>query len=176
MVIRLPISATYDAPINWMRYRIRAITYHIGMEVTSGHYRTMVRTQQSSTSQEGLAIPVTGHKQPLSFPQLSPEKKQLIKSKTPALPMEEVFKLIQEIQACLQDGRVTLKFHSLKKMSTDTTTAVPFLWTVSHRVAPNLWHLLQRLASRSTLAHMIFLGIHIITLRLIPFSWPNKLS
>ena len=39
---------------------------------------------------------------------------------------------------------------SLRKMSNDTEKAVPFLWTVSHRVAPNLWHLLQRLAFHSS--------------------------
>ena len=31
-----------------LRYSIEAITYHIGMQVTSGHYRTMVRTQQNT--------------------------------------------------------------------------------------------------------------------------------
>ena len=80
----------------------------------------------------------------------SPEKKQLIQSKTPPLPLEEVFKTIQEIKTCLEDSWVTLKFHSLRKMSTETDKAVPFLWTVSHRVAPNLWHLLQRLAFHSS--------------------------
>ena len=80
----------------------------------------------------------------------SPERKQLIQSKTPPMPMEEVLKTIQEIKTCLEDSRVTLKFHSLRKMSTDTDKAVPFLWTVSHRVAPNLWHLLQRLAFHSS--------------------------
>ena len=44
----LPVSPTHDAPIDWIRYSIEAITYHIGMQVTSGHYRTMVRTQQTT--------------------------------------------------------------------------------------------------------------------------------
>ena len=44
----LPVSPTQDAPIHWIRYSIEAITYHIGMRVTSGHYRTMVRTQQNT--------------------------------------------------------------------------------------------------------------------------------
>ena len=44
----LPVSPTHDAPIHWIRYSIEAITYHIGMRVTSGHYRTMVRTQQNT--------------------------------------------------------------------------------------------------------------------------------
>ena len=44
----LPFSPTHEAPIHWIRYSIEAITYHIGMRVTSGHYRTMVRTQQNT--------------------------------------------------------------------------------------------------------------------------------
>lgn len=48
LTIDLPISAMYDEPITWTRYQIQAITYHIGMEVTSGHYRTMVKTVKGS--------------------------------------------------------------------------------------------------------------------------------
>ena len=43
--VELPIADTYHAPITWNRYQIQALTYHIGMMVTSGHYRTMVRVQ-----------------------------------------------------------------------------------------------------------------------------------
>ena len=42
--VELPFSASYAAPITWNRYQIQAITYHIGMQVTSGHYRTLVKT------------------------------------------------------------------------------------------------------------------------------------
>ena len=50
LTVDLPISATCDAPIIWTRYQIQAITYHIGMEVTSGHYRTMVKTVKDSST------------------------------------------------------------------------------------------------------------------------------
>ena len=43
--VELPTADTYHAPITWNRYQIQALTYHIGMTVTSGHYRTMVRVQ-----------------------------------------------------------------------------------------------------------------------------------
>ena len=42
--VELPFSESYTAPITWNRYQIQAITYHIGMQVMSGHYRTLVKT------------------------------------------------------------------------------------------------------------------------------------
>lgn len=38
------------------------------------------------------------------------------------------------------------------------------------------YNAIPNLRSWSTLAHLIFLGIHIIPLRLISFSWPNQLT
>ena len=114
-------------------------------------FTTLTEAQpESELHQRALQYMLLDTSNQCPFLSWSPEKKQLIKSKTPALPMAEVLKTIQEIKECLQDCRVTLKFHSLRKMSNETDKAVPFLWTVSHRVAPNLWHLLQRLAFHSS--------------------------
>eukprot|EP00434_Breviolum_minutum_P009332 symbB.v1.2.008225.t1/scaffold497.1/size195672/7 len=124
-------------------------------------FTTLTEAQpESELHQRALQYMLLDTSNQCPFLSWSPEKKQLIKSKTPALPMAEVLKTIQEIKECLQDCRVTLKFHSLRKMSNETDKAVPFLWTVSHRVAPNLWHLLQRLAFHSpTLQEKLSRGV-----------------
>lgn len=79
------------------------------------------------------------------------EQKKLIISKTPALTMEETKEMIDSIMNCMEDPRVTLRFHSLKKLDGDASRAVPFLWQVSNRVNLELWHKLQQLSHHSCL-------------------------
>ena len=79
------------------------------------------------------------------------EQKKLIVSKTPALTMEETSDMLQAIVANMEDPRVTLRFHSLKKLDGDSSKAVPFLWMISNRVNLDLWHRLQQLSHHSCL-------------------------
>ena len=42
MSLQLPMAVDYHSPVQWLCYGVRAVTYHIGATVSTGHYRTMV--------------------------------------------------------------------------------------------------------------------------------------
>ena len=46
-VIQLPHSTTYHTDTQWIDYQVRALTYHKGDRVTSGHYRTLLKQHQT---------------------------------------------------------------------------------------------------------------------------------
>ena len=51
----------------------------------------------------------------------------------------------------MTDPQVTLRFHALTKPKAgqEASQAIPWLWTVSLRVSPELWHELNRLSYHS---------------------------
>ncbi len=42
MSLQLPMAVDYHSQVQWLRYIVKAVTYHLGESVTNGHYRTMV--------------------------------------------------------------------------------------------------------------------------------------
>ena len=42
MSLQLPMAVDYHSPVQWLCYSVKAVTYHIGASVNTGHYRTMV--------------------------------------------------------------------------------------------------------------------------------------
>ena len=70
-------------------------------------------------------------------------KKCLVPNHTPGLPAQQVLKSFQAILRLMEDPAVTLRFHALKK--TQDQQVIPWMWTVSQRTAPELWHSIHQL-------------------------------
>ena len=51
-VLQLPHSTSYDTDTQWIEYQVRALTYHLGPTVTSGHYRTLLKQHQSDGTEK----------------------------------------------------------------------------------------------------------------------------
>ena len=89
----------------------------------------------------------------MPFLRWSHQRKCLEPTEQPGLPIQEVSRSLQNILRILAaDPKVTLRFHSLKKPTSDTATqqALPWLWTVALRNSPELWHEVSRLAYHSS--------------------------
>lgn len=82
----------------------------------------------------------------------SHQRKCLEPTDQTCLPITEVHRSLQNILRLMQDHRVTLRFHSLKKMADnkETQQAVPWVWTVAQRHDPELWHEVAKLAFHSS--------------------------
>ena len=89
----------------------------------------------------------------MPFLRWSHQRKCLEPTEQPGLPIQEVSRSLQNILRILAaDPKVTLRFHSLKKPTSDMATqqALPWLWTVALRNSPELWHEVSRLAYHSS--------------------------
>ena len=66
--------------------------------------------------------------------------------------MKQVLKSISTMVALLEDPRVTLRFHSLKrtKEGMQIRQPVPWLWTVSNRVSAELWFEIAKLSHHAS--------------------------
>lgn len=73
------------------------------------------------------------------------QKNSLVPSHTPGLPAKQVLKAYQDIIRLMEDPAVTLRFHALKKAQEQPQHVVPWMWTVSQRTAPELWHSIHQL-------------------------------
>jgi len=82
----------------------------------------------------------------------SQQRRCLEPTDQPGLPIAEVLKSLQNIGRLLADQRVTLRFHSLKKMTEDKEPqqSIPWIWTVANRNSPELWHQVAGLAFHSS--------------------------
>ena len=78
-------------------------------------------------------------------------EKTLVVSKTAALTLDDTMDMIESIKSNMEDPRVTLRFHSLKKLDGDSSKAVAFLWMISNRDNLELWQRLQQLSHHSCL-------------------------
>jgi hypothetical protein len=87
----------------------------------------------------------------MPFLRWSPQKQSLQPTSAQGLPIKEVQRCLGNIQRIMADPQVTLRFHALTKPKEgkETTQAIPWLWTVSLRVSPELWHELNRLSYHS---------------------------
>jgi len=88
----------------------------------------------------------------MPFLRWSHQRRCLEPTEQTSLPIAEVIKSLQSILRLLADHQVTLRFHSLKKVTEGQLPqqAVPWLWTVAHRNSPELWHQVARLAFHSS--------------------------
>ena len=46
MKLLLPMAEDYHSQVQWLQYHVKAVTYHIGVSVQHGHYRTMVHQRK----------------------------------------------------------------------------------------------------------------------------------
>ena len=92
------------------------------------------------------------HNRTMPYLRWSHQRKCLEPTEQTCLPITEVHRSLQNILRLLTDHRVTLRFHSLKKMgdSKETPQAVPWVWTVAQRHDPELWHEVAKLAFHSS--------------------------
>ena len=81
----------------------------------------------------------------------SSQKQSLQPTSAPGLPIKDVQRTLSNIQRIMTDPQVTLRFHALTKPKAgqEASQAIPWLWTVSLRVSPELWHELNRLSYHS---------------------------
>ena len=83
----------------------------------------------------------------MPFLRWSSQQKCLLPAEKAGIPMLEVARSVSNILRLMKDSSVTLRFHSLKKAKDGTVPQpVPWLWTVSLRNSPELWHELVRLS------------------------------
>ena len=66
------------------------------------------------------------------------------------LTIQEVLKTLSNIQRLMVEKEVTVRFHSLRKLEGTPTRAVPWLWQVSTRHNPELWHEIRSLCFHSS--------------------------
>ena len=87
----------------------------------------------------------------MPFLRWCPQKQSLQPTSAQGLPIKEVQRSLGNIQRIMTDPQVTLRFHALTKAKEgqETAQAIPWLWTVSLRVSPELWHELNRLSYHS---------------------------
>lgn len=88
----------------------------------------------------------------MPFLRWSHQRKCLEPTEQTCLPITEVHRSLQNIMRLLADHRVTLRFHSLKKVqdTKENQQAVPWIWTVAQRHDPELWHEVAKLAYHSS--------------------------
>ncbi|CAL1130183.1 unnamed protein product [Cladocopium goreaui] len=88
----------------------------------------------------------------MPFLRWSHQRKCLEPTEQACLPINEVHRSLQNILRLLADHRVTLRFHSLKKVqdTKENQQAVPWIWTVAQRHDPELWHEVAKLAYHSS--------------------------
>ena len=88
----------------------------------------------------------------MPFLRWSHQRRCLEPTEQPCLPITEVHRSLQNILRLLTDHRVTLRFHSLKRIgdSKEISQAVPWVWTVAQRHDPELWHEVAKLAFHSS--------------------------
>jgi hypothetical protein len=81
----------------------------------------------------------------------SPKTQSLHPTETPGLPILEVQRTLSNVLRIMSDPLVTLRFHALKKQKEggEQKEAIPWLWTVSMRTAPELWCELRHLSYHS---------------------------
>jgi hypothetical protein len=87
----------------------------------------------------------------MPFLRWCPQKQSLQPTSAQGLPIKEVQRSLGNIQRIMADPQVTLRFHALTKPKEgqESAQAIPWLWTISLRVSPELWHELNRLSYHS---------------------------
>jgi len=65
------------------------------------------------------------------------------------LPVPEVLKHLEGMVRMMADSATTVRFHSMRRMADTPTQATPWLWTVSSRTSPELWHQIKFLTFHS---------------------------
>eukprot|EP00435_Cladocopium_sp_Y103_P059952 s1435_g21.t1 len=67
------------------------------------------------------------------------------------LPQLDRLQALQQPLTSMEDPKVTLRFRALKKRIEDPGKAqpIPWLWTVSQRASPEVWHKLDKLSYHS---------------------------
>ena len=92
---------------------------HDGEPVTSKIPKLQESPEDSALRQNAKKVLLLDADGKCPYLSWHPEQKKLVISKTPALTLEETQQLLENIQKCLVDQRVTLRFHSLKKLDGD---------------------------------------------------------
>lgn len=88
----------------------------------------------------------------MPFLRWCPKTQQLLPNKEKGLPIGEVLHTLKGMQRILKDDTgITLRFHALAKLQSDTSgsRAIPFLWTVGARTNGELWNLMHGLSFHS---------------------------
>lgn len=80
----------------------------------------------------------------------NPQTKMLEPTKDKPLDLQETLRCINNIIRLLEEPQVTVRFHSLKRSEGVPTQAVPWLWVVSMRSNPELWHEVKTLCYHSS--------------------------
>ena len=65
------------------------------------------------------------------------------------LKVAEVLKHLEGMARLMADSATTVRFHSMRRMTDTPTQATPWLWTVSSRTSPELWHQIKFLTFHS---------------------------
>ena len=87
----------------------------------------------------------------MPFLKWNAKEKQLLPTDQPGVPLLSVLKSLDNILRLMEDQQVTLRFHALaRQRGEDQSNPVPFLWTVSMRNSPELWHEISKLCYHST--------------------------
>eukprot|EP00435_Cladocopium_sp_Y103_P050625 s2661_g15.t1 len=81
----------------------------------------------------------------MPYLQWSPKDKCLQPTQDKALSIQQVVKNVQNIIRLMSEPGTTVRFHSLKRPES-ATTSVPWLWMVSQQHAPELWHCLREMS------------------------------
>jgi len=79
----------------------------------------------------------------------NPKAQQLEPTTDKRLKVAEVLKHLEGVIRLMDDSATTVRFHSLKRMADTPTQATPWLWTVSSRTSPELWHQVKFLTFHS---------------------------
>ena len=93
--IKLPHSTAYDTETQWIAYKVRAMTYHLGPTVLSGHYRTLLKQHhtdgtgawldyEDSKLPDFVAAPTTFHLQNVTLIWLQKKEYERIHAQTPS--------------------------------------------------------------------------------------------
>ena len=88
---------------------------------------------------------ILNQKLEMPFLRWNPQKQVLEPSNDRCLAVPETLKQVENILQLMQDETVTVRFHSLRRMSETPTNATPWIWTVSSRTNPELWHQIKNL-------------------------------
>ena len=80
---------------------------------------------------------ILNQKLEMPFLRWNPQKQVLEPSNDRCLAVPETLKQVENILQLMQDETVTVRFHSLRRMSETPTNATPWIWTVSSRTNRN---------------------------------------
>lgn len=85
----------------------------------------------------------------MPFLKWNQQAQQLEPTMDKRLKVDEVLKHLNGMVRLMDDSATTVRFHSLRRMADTPKQATPWLWTVSSRTSPELWHQIKFLTFHS---------------------------